>query len=71
MQFPIWLEVHPDLMERLLGLANEVGEGELDVGDEVVRWHGGTRGGLGDERSHSIPVEHSQSNLFRRTQKIS
>ena len=41
MQLPVWLKVDPDLMKRLLCLANEVGEGELAVGDEVVGGNGG------------------------------
>ena len=70
MQLPVRLEVQPDLMEGLLGLADEVGQGELAVGDEVVRGHGGTRRGWRDEGTQNIPVEHSEPNLFCRTQKI-
>ena len=40
-QLPVGFEVDPDLMKRLLGLADEVGEGELAVGDEVVGGDGG------------------------------
>ena len=40
-QLPVRFKVDPDLMKRLLGLANEVGEGELAVGDEVVGGNGG------------------------------
>jgi hypothetical protein len=41
-QLPVWLEVDPDLVERLLGLADQVGEGELCVCDEVIGGNGGT-----------------------------
>ena len=44
MQLPVRLEVQPDFMEGLLGLADEVGQGELAVGDEVVGGNGGTGG---------------------------
>ena len=40
-QLPVRFKVDPDLMKRLLGLADEVGEGELAVGDEVVGGDGG------------------------------
>ena len=43
-QLAVGLEVHPDLMEGLLRLADQVGQGEFAVGDEVVRGNGGTRG---------------------------
>ena len=45
-QLPVRLKVDPDLMKRLLGLADEVGEGELAVGDEVVGGNGGAASGL-------------------------
>ena len=40
-QLPVGLEVDPDLMKRLLCLADQVGEGEFAVGDEVVGGNGG------------------------------
>ena len=43
-QLAVGLEVHPDLVERLLRLADQVGERELAVGDEVVGGNGGTGG---------------------------
>ena len=43
-QLPVGLEVHPDLVERLLRLADQVGQREFAVGDEVVGGNGGTRG---------------------------
>ena len=44
MQLAVGLEVHPDLVERLLRLADQVGEREFAVGDEVVGRNGGTGG---------------------------
>ena len=49
-QLAVGLEVHPDLVERLLRLADQVGEREFAVGDEVVGRHRGV-------------VEHSEPNL--------
>ena len=43
-QLAVGLEVHPDLVERLLRLADQVGEREFAVGDEVVGGNGGTGG---------------------------
>ena len=43
-QLAVGLEVHPDLVERLLRLADQVGEREFAVGDEVVGGDGGTGG---------------------------
>ena len=43
-QLAVGLEVDPDLVERLLRLADQVGQREFAVGDEVVRGNGGTGG---------------------------
>ena len=40
-QLAVGLEVHPDLVERLLRLADQVGEREFAVGDEIIRRNGG------------------------------
>ena len=41
MELPVWFEVDPDLVERLLRLADQVGEREFAVGDEIIRRNGG------------------------------
>ena len=48
-QLAVGLEVHPDLVERLLRLADQVGERELAVGDEVVGGNSGTGGNKHEE----------------------
>ena len=66
-QLPVRFKVDPDLMERLLGLADEVGEGELAVGDEVVGGNGGTDK-ISEfkkfDRFEGSPVEHSEPYLL-------
>ena len=48
-QLAVGLEVHPDLVERLLRLADQVGQREFAVGDEVVGGNGGTGGNKHEE----------------------
>ena len=36
MELPVWFEVDPDLVERLLRLADQVREREFAVGDEII-----------------------------------
>ena len=41
MKLPVWLEVDPDLVERLLRLADQVREREFAVGNEIIGRNGG------------------------------
>ena len=66
-QLPVGLEVDPDLMKRLLCLADQVGEGEFAVGDEVVGGNGGAaqRSELEKfDRFGASPVENSEPYLL-------